>query len=168
MKRFTLVSLIVIALTCMAQAQTPQSNITVTKAWSRATASAASAGVVYFTATDAGAPDRLTAASTPFAAKAQLHESKMENGIMKMRPIDGLAISKDIPITLAPGGYHLMLTGLTQALKAGQTFPLTLTFEHAGAITTTVTVAKADTAGSNMGTMPVMNMKDMDMGGMTK
>ncbi len=44
------------------------------------------------------------------------------------------------PLVFAPGGYHIMLTGLSHALDAGQRFPITLTFAHAGPVTVEVTV----------------------------
>ncbi len=50
----------------------------------------------------------------------------------------------DIPgvgrIEFKPGGYHMMLVGLTQDLKAGGTFKLTLQFEKSGAITLDVPI----------------------------
>ena len=66
-------------------------------------------------------------------------------------------------MTLAPGGYHIMLTGLKQPLKQGDSFPVTLSFAKAGQVTATATVAKAGRhhAGmdhgsmSGMGTMPM-------------
>ena len=57
-------------------------------------------------------------------------------------------------MTLKPGGYHIMLMGLKQQLKDGETFPVTLTFEKAGAVTTTVHVAKAGAMGPDMMSMP--------------
>jgi copper(I)-binding protein len=62
-------------------------------------------------------------------------------------------------VTLAPGSYHIMLSGLKQSLKQGDSFPITLSFAKAGPVTATVTVAKAGAtmpAGkmSGMGTMP--------------
>ena len=62
-------------------------------------------------------------------------------------------------VTLAPGGYHIMLTGLKQPLQQGDTFPLTLNFEKAGQVTATVTVQKAG-GGVPMGgtNMPGMQM----------
>jgi hypothetical protein len=70
-------------------------------------------------------------------------------------------------VTLKPGGLHVMLTGLKQPLSEGQSFPLTLTFEKAGAIETTVKIAKAgamtgmdmSNGSMDMKVMPGMNMK---------
>jgi copper(I)-binding protein len=146
-----------------------QSDIKVENAWSRA-AIAGRTGVVYLTITDTGAADRLTGATSPVAATAGLHESFTDNGIAKMRDVAGLAVQPGKPVTLAPGGYHIMLTGLKQPLKQGDTFPVTLSFERAGQITATVTVQKAG-GGMPMGhdAMGGMNMPGMSMqGGATK
>ena len=104
-------------------------------------------GVLYLTATDDGAPDRLTGVNTPVAEKAELHESLSENGVMKMRPVSSVAISREKPLTLAPGGYHVMLMGLKQPLKEGESFPVTSTFEKAGGVMTTASVGKAGAPG---------------------
>jgi copper(I)-binding protein len=108
--------------------------------WARASAGAATTGAAYLTITDHGQPDRLTGASTPVADTAELHESMSDMGTMKMRPVDGLTLAPGTPVKLAPGGYHVMLTGLKAPLKAGDTFPLTLRFEHAPPLTVTIAV----------------------------
>jgi copper(I)-binding protein len=56
---------------------------------------------------------------------------KMENGIMKMFPVDGIDLPANKSVKLAPGGYHVMLMNLKQQLKAGDRVPLKLTFEMA-------------------------------------
>jgi copper(I)-binding protein len=165
MKRSIIAGALAIALAGPAWAQTQQTDLVVSNAWSRATPSATSNGVVYFTVTDKGDPDSLTSASTPVAAEARLHESRTVNGVMQMRPVDHLDIDRDHPITLAPGGYHMMLTGMKQQLKAGDTFPLTLNFAHAGAVSTTVKVGATGAKGADM---PGMKMDGMDMGGMNR
>jgi copper(I)-binding protein len=108
--------------------------------WARASAGAAKTGAAYLTITDQGQPDQLTGASTPVAASAELHESMDDMGMMKMRPMAALALPPGKPVTLGPGGYHLMLMGLKAPLKAGDTFPLTLQFAHAPPQTVTVAV----------------------------
>jgi copper(I)-binding protein len=115
-------------------------GIAVSDAWSRATSVASVPGVVYLTITDTGMPDRLTGASTPVAASASLHQTRSENGVDRMLPVDGVDVSAGTPLSFAPGGYHIMLMGLKQPLKAGDEFSLTLSFVHAGPVTTTVTV----------------------------
>ena len=57
----------------------------------------------------------------------------MENGVMKMREVSSIELKPGEKVAMQPGdGYHLMLMGLTQQLKVGDKFPMTLTFEKAG------------------------------------
>ena len=65
------------------------------------------------------------------AGVAEIHEMVMQDNVMKMRRVDGIALSKGKPLELKPGGYHVMLMDLKQPLKAGEQVPLTLTFEGA-------------------------------------
>jgi hypothetical protein len=116
------------------------SGIDLEHVWARPTMGAGTSGAVYFTVIDKGAPDQLVGASTPVAASAEVHETINDNGVMKMRPVPSLALEPGRPVTLKPGGYHVMLTGLKQALKAGDSFPLTLTFAHAQPVTVTAKV----------------------------
>jgi copper(I)-binding protein len=116
------------------------SPFTIDHPWARASAGAATTGAAYFTITGTGAPDRLIGASTPVAATAELHESMADMGTMKMRPLAGLTLAPNKPVKLSPGGYHVMLTGLKAPLKQGDSFPLTLQFEHAPPMTVTIAV----------------------------
>ena len=116
-----------------------QDGIRVENAWSRV-AIQGGTGVVYLTITDSGAPDRLMSIAAPVAAKAELHESFTEHGVAKMRGVAALPVVPGTPVTLAPGGYHIMLMGLKQQLREGDSFPVTLSFERSGQIDATVTV----------------------------
>jgi periplasmic copper chaperone A len=127
-------------------------DIAVSDAWSRATPPGAKTGVIYLTVTDTGAADSLTAVATPVAEMAMLHESKTVNGVSQMRPVEAAPISAEAPLKLAPGGYHIMLEGLKQPLEAGDSFPVTLTFAQAGAVTATVEVRSLG-GGHDMGSM---------------
>jgi copper(I)-binding protein len=122
-------------------AMAQQDGIRVENAWSRV-AMQGGTGVVYLSITDSGAPDRLMSIAAPVAAKAELHESFTEHGVAKMRGVATLPVVPGTPVTLAPGGYHIMLMGLKQQLKEGDSFPVTLSFERAGQVTATVTVRR--------------------------
>jgi copper(I)-binding protein len=166
MRQIRLVPLLLVfapaAAVAQAQSPAPTAGVTVEHAWARA--SSGKTGAVYLTLVDHDASDRLTGASTPVAAMAELHQSVSEGGVMKMRPVEnGLPLAPDQPATLSPGGYHLMLMGLTRPLKAGESFPLTLTFEHAPPQTVQVLVGKAGATSPEAET-PGMEMKDMKMG----
>src|SRR5262249_1941298 len=82
-------------------------------------------------------------ASTPVAKKAGLHTMTMEGSVMKMRPLSGIDVPANQPVTLKPGGMHIMLEGLNEPLQAGKSFPLTLNFEKAGQKQIEVAVEKA-------------------------
>ena len=119
-----------------------QSGIRIEHMWSRA-ALEGGVGVLFMTVTNDGPADRLVGVSTPVADRAELHESMNDNGVMKMRPAEKLPVAPGKPLVLTPGGYHVMLMGLKRALRAGDRFPVTLSFENAGAVTTEALVAKA-------------------------
>ncbi len=114
--------------------------------WARA--SSGQTGAVYMTIKNTGAvDDRLVAAAAPVAGQVQFHVETNEGGVMKMRPLSAIDLKANAQASLKPGGMHVMLIGLKQALKAGSSFPLTLTFEKAGKIDVTVAVEKAGGMG---------------------
>jgi hypothetical protein len=56
----------------------------------------------------------------------ELHQTQVQGGMSRMRP-GTLAIPAGGSVALEPGGWHLMLFGMTRGLAAGDTVPLTLT-----------------------------------------
>jgi hypothetical protein len=143
MRRTFLAAAIILAAPLLAPAAWAQ-TVTVEQPWARATAERAETAAAYGTLVVTGGADRLTGASTPVAAKAEVHEHIHDNGVMRMRPVaGGIPLEPGKKLTLLPGGYHLMLEGLRQPLKPGESFPLTLTFAHAAPVTVTVAVGAA-------------------------
>ena len=122
--------------------------ITVLDAWARASPGAATTGAAYVTLKGGAQDDRLVAVSTPVAVTAGVHESVTEDGVMKMRAGPNLPVPAGGTVTFVPGGLHIMLMGLKQPLVAGQSFPLTLTFTHAPAVTVDVKVQPLGRASS--------------------
>ena len=116
--------------------------ISIEKPFSRATPGGSKIGAGYMTITNKGtATDRLVSASSPAAGKVEIHEMTMQGGVMKMRELaGGLPIEAGKTISLAPGGYHLMLMQLKAPLKKGDKVPVTLTFEKAGKVDVTLDV----------------------------
>jgi hypothetical protein len=80
------------------------------------------------------AADALLTASTPLAAKVEIHETTTSGGMTGMHPVDRLEIPAGGTVRLEPGGVHLMLMGLTGPVEPGTTVSLELRFEHAGTI----------------------------------
>ncbi|HUC63984.1 MAG TPA: copper chaperone PCu(A)C [Stellaceae bacterium] len=156
MRILALASALCLAVLSSAYAQA-SSPIEVSHAWARATAASAANGAVYLKVMNHGtADDRLTGASTTVAAKAELHITLNDNGVMKMRPMADVPVKAGGSAEFKPDGMHIMLLGLKHPLKAGEHFPLTLTFEKAGAVKTMVIVQKAGAAAP--GSMPGMKM----------
>ena len=116
--------------------------IAVGQPWARATPTGAQTGAAYMTLDNKSAnADRLIGAASDVAGKVQIHEMAVVNGVMQMRELGaGLPIPAGGNVVLKPGSYHVMLIGLKKPLAAGETFPLTLTFEKAGNISVTVPV----------------------------
>lgn len=73
--------------------------------------------------------------------KVELHVFDVTNGVYGMHQVHAIAVSPGAAATiLRPGSAHVMLEGLKQALKAGESFPLYLTFKNAGTIQVKVPV----------------------------
>ena len=117
-------------------------DLVITQAWSRATPGGAKIAGGYLAIENKGTvPDRLVGGSGDVAARIEIHEMAMTNGVMTMRPLDkGLAIEPGKTVKLAPGGYHLMMMDLKNPLKQGDKVPVTLEFEKAGKVTLSLDV----------------------------
>jgi periplasmic copper chaperone A len=131
--------------------------VEVKNAWARATPGKAETGAAYLTI-QAATPDRLIAVSTPVADKAEPHEMTMQGGVMRMRSLATIDLPAGQAVVLKPGATHIMLVGLKQPLRVGDSFPLTLEFEKAGKREVTVVVEKAGAMGPGQAAGGGMNM----------
>jgi periplasmic copper chaperone A len=111
-------------------------SIHIIRPWARATPKGASTGTAYMTITNTGnAPDRVSCVSSDASATCQIHIMAMEDGIMKMRPVEGgLEIKPGETVTFAPSSLHLMLVNLKHPLDQGKTVKAALKFENAGTV----------------------------------
>jgi copper(I)-binding protein len=140
--------------------------VRVTEAWARASAGASTTGAAYVTLVGGAQADSLVSVSTPIATTADVHETTSDNGVSRMRAVPAVAIPPGRTVTFAPGGFHIMLTGLKQRLTAGQSFPLTLTFAHAAPVTVAVQVrplGHGAATGGHDTMMPMGGHDDMKM-----
>jgi copper(I)-binding protein len=131
MHRFALAALAALTLSTPAVAGDYRAGgIEVRRPWTRP-AQAGMNGVGYLTVVNVGAkPVKLVGVETPAARSATLHQSSMAGGVSSMRPVTGgLTIVPGAKVEFAPGGYHLMLMGLTKAQALGGKVPLTLVFD---------------------------------------
>jgi copper(I)-binding protein len=111
-------------------------SIQIGNPWTRATPKGAEVAGAYMTLSNKGtAPDRLIGGSSPVAGRFELHLMTVEDGVMKMRPVDGgLEVKPGETVELKPGSFHVMLMGLRQPLEKGQKVKGTLVFEKAGTV----------------------------------
>ena len=120
--------------------------------WARASIGPAKAGAAYVTVVNHGSEaDRLLAVETDVARRSELHTHLMEDGVMKMRPVEAIEVDPGAPTVMAPGGLHVMLMGLKEPLKQGSQFPLRLIFERAGAVEIMVEVLEPAAMGPGGG-----------------
>jgi protein SCO1/2 len=66
---------------------------------------------------------------------AEIHETQMENDVMRMRPVDAITIPAGEMVALEPGGYHIMLMGFDSPLVEGDSLRLTLVFAAGAEVT---------------------------------
>lgn len=105
-------------------------NVIVKDAWIRGTVPGQNATGVFMELSSKTSA-RLVGVTTPLTKHAEVHNMKVENGVMKMSPVAGIDVPAGRTVKLAPGGYHLMLMNLQKPLNPGDKVPLKLTFELA-------------------------------------
>ena len=111
----------------------------VSDAWVRGTVAGQTSTGLFGNITSTGG-GKLVQAWTPLAARTELHEMSMEGDVMKMRPIDAVPLPSGQTVELKPGGLHVMLLGLKQPMRPGETVPLTLVVLDPGGNRTEVQV----------------------------
>jgi copper(I)-binding protein len=132
-----------------------QAQVQIEKPWTRATAPGAQVAGGYMTIRNPGAAgDRLLSASSPAAARVELHVHVNHNGVMQMREVKGYDVPAKGAFELKPGGAHLMFMDLKRPLKEGEKVPVKLKFEKAGELTTEFQVG-----GMGASTMPAHGHK---------
>ncbi len=111
-------------------ATTAWAQVKVEQAWARATVQGQKATGAFMKLT---APQalQLVGVSTPVAGVAEIHEMKMESGVMTMRALPALELPAQRTVELKPGGYHLMLMDLKAPLAKDASVALTLTLRDA-------------------------------------
>jgi copper(I)-binding protein len=139
MNRFALAALAAVAVPAFVVTALPEKvfagdyragGIEVRRPWTRP-AKVGMNGVGYLTVANVGSkPIKLLSVESQAAKSVTIHQSSMANGVMSMRPVaGGLTIAPGAKVEFSPGGYHLMLMGLTRAQALGDKVPLTLVFD---------------------------------------
>lgn len=124
-------------------------GIEIADPWAAPTPGGVDVSAGYLTVRNGSAEgDALVSVSSPRATSVEVHEMSMDGVVARMRPVEGgLAIPAHGEVALAPGGYHLMFMGVTQAFAEGEEIPVTLTFANAGVVELMMPVRQGQTHG---------------------
>ncbi|MEN9618640.1 MAG: hypothetical protein RL406_877 [Pseudomonadota bacterium] len=130
--------LIAAAFTTVCAVNAYAQNVTITDAWARATVQGQKATGAFMTIT-AKDNAKLVGVSSPVAGVAEIHEMKMDKDVMRMAALpNGLDLPAGKAVELKPGGYHVMLMDLKAPLVKDTTVPVTLTFQDAKGVKSSV------------------------------
>lgn len=141
-------------------------QLTVVDAKARPAPLAGGNGAVYLTVLNGLAEDvQLVSAASPAAGVVELHETVNDGGVMRMvHHPEGFPVPAGGDMAMVPGGKHVMLIGVAQALSPGDSVELLLSFDNGETISLSAPVV--DMAGAMQGQMPAdMHGQASDEGG---
>jgi copper(I)-binding protein len=107
-----------------------QAEVTVKDAWVRGTVPAQKSTGAFATLTSTE-DAKLVGAKSPAAKVVEVHESMIHGGMAHMQAVESVALPAGKAVQLKPGGYHVMLIGLTKPIQAGEQVPITFEIEDA-------------------------------------
>ncbi|NMZ31747.1 copper chaperone PCu(A)C [Pseudomonas protegens] len=98
-------------------------------AWVRATVPGQQASGAFMTIT-ASSDSKLLSAQSPVAKIVQVHQSTIKNDVMRMQPVEFVALPAGKAVVLDPHSYHIMLIDLMKQVKEGDQVLVNLTVEN--------------------------------------
>ncbi len=87
-------------------------------------------------------PMVLTGVTSPDAARVELHETRRENGMTSMAPVERITIPADGEVVMAPGGLHLMVFDINERARAAGSIALVVSFADGTVVNTTASTAE--------------------------
>jgi hypothetical protein len=122
-------------LVLLAACDAAQAPLRVSGAWLRSLPDGARSTAAYMTIENPGRTRReIASAGSPQFARAELHETRIEGGMARMRPLPVLGLAPGARVTLAPGGLHLMLSDPLRPLAPGERVRLILKLADGSAL----------------------------------
>lgn len=144
-------SIVFFSIFLLVAACAPKEGIEIRDAWIR-TAPQGMNSAMYFVIRNYSADDELVGVSTEIADAAEMHESSMTNDVMQMRMVESVPLASGEDVEFASGGLHVMLIGVKEELKAGDTVEVVLHFKNSEDIRLQVPVREsADEHGGHGG-----------------
>jgi copper(I)-binding protein len=84
----------------------------------------------------------LVGARSPVVERIEIHTMTHEDGTMRMRQVEQVPLPAGGQVVFESGGLHLMLMGLSNPPRAGDSVDLTLRFADGSARTVSASVRK--------------------------
>lgn len=110
-------------------------DIEIVHPWARATHASATVAAGYIDVVNSGrSGDLLTGITTPLAERTEIHRSRIEGEVARMRSVESLPLEPGTTLDFEAEGLHFMFIGIQRPLQAGDRFPATLFFERAGPV----------------------------------
>jgi copper(I)-binding protein len=117
-------------------------------AWVRALPPTQTNTAAYVTVTNsADTAVTITGGSVEFATAVEIHTTREVDGYLRMEQLQGLTVAPGETVSLAPGGIHLMLLGLSRMPVAGESSRLCLDLASGDTACTDAAVRKSAQQG---------------------
>lgn len=143
-KHFMLLATSVLLLISLAACQSGSKTFTVENVWARSSIAGGNSAIYMVIHNPTDKDEVLLSVESNVANTVELHLSSVdENGVMSMKQQENIPVPANSMVELKPGGLHVMLIGLSNDLKTGDEFEVTLNFKNAGKITLKVPVKDA-------------------------
>lgn len=127
---------------------TEVNGIVIEDAFARARPGSAKMGGAFLKITNTNDDDDMVlSVSADIAKRTELHTHLMKDGVMRMTKVDSILVPAGQSVMFKPGGYHVMMMGLTSEMAKGSHFTVTLSFKNAGDIEVMVPVMAAGAMG---------------------
>lgn len=117
-------------------------DLQVTDAWVRAAPDGQALGAAYLELRNEGPAVRLVSVASDAHAAASFHETRLVDGISRMREVPVLELGPGKTLQFMPGGLHIMLMQPLRPLAVGETITLRLKAEDGRQFTTVATVRR--------------------------
>lgn len=137
-----------------ADATVATGTLAVSAATLRLNPNAAAPSAAYFTLTGGAADATLVSASSPDVGRIELHESKMEGGMMTMAPLTDVPVPAGSTVEFRQGGKHLMLFDISAAGRAAGKVKLVLAFADGTTLEIEAAAAPVGADPANSAPMP--------------
>ncbi|MFV8819750.1 copper chaperone PCu(A)C [Haliea sp. E17] len=148
--RITLSPLILLWAACAASAGALAEDLALSGAWVRALPPGQPMTAAYLDIENTGSvPVVVTGATVEGAGRAEIHATRMENGLTRMEHLTTLTVQPGQVVSLAPGDMHLMLFDLAGMPSPGERRRLCLQFGAGEELCTDAIVSKSAAASGH-------------------